>query len=82
MADDQPFYAPNLKPLPPRQPQPRTPVWTLEHRERGRVQCALLSLGESWGWSAELYAMDGSTAADGFSSTPTHYDGPNRNDKR
>ena len=33
----------------------RKHVWTLEHATRGRVDCELLSLGESWGWSGELY---------------------------
>jgi hypothetical protein len=55
VADGQPFYSPNRKPPPARQPRPREHIWTLEHAGRGRVDCELLSLGESWGWSVELY---------------------------
>jgi hypothetical protein len=58
VADDQPLYKPNRTPAPPRQPSPRKHVWALKHGEGGRVDCALLSLGESWGWSAELYRND------------------------
>jgi hypothetical protein len=64
--DDQPFYAPNRKPPAPRQPRQREDAWTLEHATRGRVECALLSLGESWGWSVELYRNGGFYASRTF----------------
>jgi len=50
---DEPCYAPNTKLLPPCQPQPGEPLWTL-HKPHGRVDCELRSHGV-WGWEVQLY---------------------------
>ena len=64
--EDEPFYSPHRKSAPPRQPRQREHVWTLQHDALGRVDCELLSLGESWGWSAELYRNGGFYASRRF----------------
>jgi hypothetical protein len=38
----------------------------LQHDARGRVDCKLLSLGKSWGWSGELYRDGGFYASRRF----------------
>jgi hypothetical protein len=58
MADDElPFYAPNAKPRPPREPVPGEPLWTL-HKLDGRIDCELRSHGP-WGWEVQLYRNGG-----------------------
>lgn len=46
VADEQPFYAPNRKAAPPRQPRPVEPVWSVRRATDGTVfDCALLDHG-------------------------------------
>jgi hypothetical protein len=57
MMADEPFFAPNAKPLPPRQPQPGELIWTL-HKGTEHVECVLRSHGEL-GVETQLYRNGG-----------------------
>ena len=52
MSSQEPFYSPNAKPAPPRQPKPGEHVWSLRKSER-RVDCELRFHGESYGWECQ-----------------------------
>jgi len=54
MTDDVPFYAPDRKPTPPRQPQPGEILWTL-HQGGHTRQAQLRDRGE-WGVEFQLFA--------------------------
>src|SRR5437016_2203710 len=52
---DEPFYAPNQKPAPPRVPRPGKLLFVcLRASDRASVSCALLFQGESYGWEVQL----------------------------
>lgn len=52
VSDDEPFYSPNARPAPVRQPKPGELVWSLQKAER-RVDCELRFHGESYGWECQ-----------------------------
>jgi len=52
MVDDQPFYAPNAKPLPPRVARPGEPLFSFV-RGHDRFACELRYHGE-WGVEAQF----------------------------
>jgi hypothetical protein len=53
MSDEVPFYSPNAKPRPPRQPKPGEHLWTLR-----RSDCELRFNGEFYGWECQCL-LDG-----------------------
>ena len=58
MSPQEPFYSPNAKLAPARQPKPGEHVWSLRKAER-RVDCELRFHGESYGWECQcLYNGD------------------------
>jgi hypothetical protein len=50
---DDAFYSPNRPPVPPRQPTPGEPIWSLRH-EHVTWSCELRFHGESYGWEAQI----------------------------
>jgi hypothetical protein len=55
LMSDEPFYSPNLKPLPPRQPKPGEPLFTFVRAlDRAPMSCELRFHGESYGWEAQI----------------------------
>jgi hypothetical protein len=50
---DEPFYKPNAKPLPPREPQPGEPLWVL-HKGAERIECELRVHGD-FGCEVQLF---------------------------
>jgi hypothetical protein len=54
---DEPFYAPNAKPLPPREPQPGEPLWVL-HKGVERIDCELRTHGD-FGCEVQLHRNGG-----------------------
>jgi hypothetical protein len=57
MSDEVPFYSPNAKPRPPRQPKPGEHLWTLRKSDK-RIDCELRFHGESYGWECQCL-LDG-----------------------
>jgi hypothetical protein len=56
MADDQPFYAPNRPPLPPRVARPGELLFSfVRARDRAPMTCELRFNGESFGWEAQFF---------------------------
>jgi hypothetical protein len=53
MMSDQPFYAPNYKPAPPRQRQPGEHLWTIR-KDGQQLDCELRDHGE-WGVEVEVH---------------------------
>ena len=53
--NDDPFYAPNHKPPPPRQPKPGELLFEfLRASDRAPMACELRFHGESYGWEAQF----------------------------
>lgn len=50
---DQPFYAPNHKPAPPRQRQPREHLWAIR-KDGQQLDCELRDHGD-WGVEVQIY---------------------------
>jgi hypothetical protein len=50
---DQPFYAPDRKPAPPRQPQPGEPLWSIS-QDGHQLDCKLRAF-EPWGVELQIY---------------------------
>jgi hypothetical protein len=52
---DRPFYAPDRKPAPPRQPRPGELVWSVRNRAHRQIDCELRDHGQ-WGTEVQLFS--------------------------